>query len=82
MQKHIRNYIKYHGIGEQDVIHCEICGKSGRIDKGNFDIHHIKPRSQGGKDNIENLILLCRKCHDLAHSDPAMKEMIKQKYLK
>lgn len=27
-------------------------------------LHHIIPRSKGGKDNIENLIFLCFNCHD------------------
>jgi len=81
MQKHIKTYLKYHNIGEQDIVRCEICGRAGRVDHGNFDIHHIKPRSQGGGDNIENLVLLCRKCHELAHSNLEMKEKIRQKYL-
>lgn len=27
-------------------------------------LHHIVPREHGGGDNVENLILLCHKCHD------------------
>jgi len=37
---------------------CEGCGRwIGTITPSN--VHHIKYRSQGGKDNIENLICLC-----------------------
>ena len=27
MKKHIRNYLRHHGYGEQDTILCEKCGK-------------------------------------------------------
>jgi 5-methylcytosine-specific restriction endonuclease McrA len=29
--------------------------------------HHIKLRSRGGKDNPENLIWVCGKCHNYFH---------------
>ena len=29
--------------------------------------HHIKHRSQGGSDILENLVLLCFACHRLLH---------------
>lgn len=54
------NYFKY---GEQDFIPCEHCGKRA------VDIHHIIYRSHGGTDEVENLIALCRKCHDMAHDN-------------
>ncbi len=46
-----------------DFIQCEKCG-----DKA-VDIHHIDSRGMGGdpngdKDVIENLMALCRKCHN------------------
>ena len=53
----------YFGYGEQDVILCEACNRKAQ------DIHHIKYKSRGGKDEIGNLIALCRKCHDLAHNE-------------
>lgn len=30
-----------------------------------LSVHHIVPRSEGGEDNLENLITLCNKCHDI-----------------
>ena len=62
MQRHTRIYLKHFEYGEQDFIPCEHCGAKA------VDIHHIKYRSQGGRDEISNLIALCRKCHDMAHN--------------
>ena len=32
------------------------------------DVHHIVYRSQGGTDDVSNLIALCRTHHEKAHS--------------
>jgi 5-methylcytosine-specific restriction protein A len=53
--------MKAHGYGIDDVILCEQCGKRA------VDIHHVKHRSQGGTDEPENLIALCRECHEKIH---------------
>lgn len=37
---------------------CEICGKAY-----NLELHHIKARCHGGKDEKENAQLLCKLCH-------------------
>jgi 5-methylcytosine-specific restriction endonuclease McrA len=34
---------------------------------GNFNIHHIIPKSLGGKDAIDNLSLLHKICHRQLH---------------
>ncbi len=80
MQKHTKNYFKAKGIafdpvsGWHDHIYCEVCSK--RAD----DIHHIDGReSRIGKraDEIENLVALCRTCHDKAHAGQITKEELK-----
>ena len=45
--------------------HCCVCHKH----KGNnLEVHHIKPKAQGGQDTLENAILLCFDCHaDAGH---------------
>lgn len=50
----------YFGYGPEDYIPCEVCGNKA------VDIHHIVARGMGsgkGKDEIENLMGLCRPCH-------------------
>lgn len=32
--------------------------------------HHIRPRNQGGPTVLENLVLICRPCHDDIHREP------------
>jgi 5-methylcytosine-specific restriction endonuclease McrA len=44
---------------KEDNYTCQRCGKTRDL-----TIHHILPRSQGGSDALENLIVLCVKCHD------------------
>lgn len=45
---------------------CEYCGRNGNAVMA-FHHHHIRFRSDYGSDTLENLILLCDKCHAKAH---------------
>ena len=77
MQPHIRIYFEYYGYTHQEEVLCRVCNAPAQ------DIHHIEPRSKFGKkrkdeqDKIENLIALCRTCHDKAHSGELTKEFLK-----
>jgi hypothetical protein len=42
---------------------CRITGSK------NLSVHHIKPRSEGGKTKQRNLITLCHKHHDIVESN-------------
>ena len=42
---------------------CAICGA-----KNNLDAHHILPVDDGGEHTQENLICLCRSCHERVHN--------------
>jgi len=64
MKNHVKVYMDYYGFGMDDVILCEGCGT-----KRAQDVHHLVTRSHGGKDEIENLIGVCRDCHSKAHND-------------
>lgn len=43
--------------------HCYFCDNIENLEK-----HHIIPKSKGGLDTNDNLILLCRKCHRKIHA--------------
>lgn len=44
---------------------CQICGGKHRDEK--LETHHIVPRSRGGADTADNLIVLCHTCHAALH---------------
>lgn len=58
-------------VFERDRGRCRVCDVSVRLTgRSPFDaahVHHIKYRSAGGTDNLENLVLLCGVCHDDEH---------------
>ena len=64
MKPHIKTYLKFFNYGEQDFIPSEHSPS-----KRAADVHHIIPKSQGGTDNIENLIALTRNEHKAAHHE-------------
>ena len=43
---------------KRDKHTCQACGKSPAA-----QVHHIKARRHGGKDELPNLITLCGRCH-------------------
>lgn len=47
---------------------CEACGR--RRLEYNSHRHHRRLRSQGGKDTLDNLVIICRECHQLIHEQP------------
>ena len=54
--KNTRRYIR-----SRDGDRCRLCQASGTVQR--MFTHHIKPRAQGGTDNVENLMLVCQSCH-------------------
>ena len=38
------------------------------LEVGNMECHHIQPKSQGGLDNYNNLVLITKEVHKLIHS--------------
>ena len=58
--KRIRDrYSKQHPL-------CEHCLKEGRLTSVD-EVHHILPVSRGGKSTPDNLMSLCRSCHNKIH---------------
>lgn len=79
MKKHVKIFLQNFGFGEQDFIPCLMCGQRA------VDIHHIEPRGMGGsktKDRVDNLVELCRNCHQKAEDSKEFNLNIKVKHLK
>jgi 5-methylcytosine-specific restriction endonuclease McrA len=78
MQPHTIVYLEYFGYSTADFIACECCAAKA------IDLHHIIPRSKFGKktkhlqDKIDNIIALCRKCHEDAHAEKLSKEYLQE----
>lgn len=81
MKPHIKIYLKFFDYDESSWIQCEIpgCGKQA------VDIHHINSRGMGGtkhKDDINNLMALCR-AHHVEYGDISeLKEILTEIHLK
>jgi 5-methylcytosine-specific restriction endonuclease McrA len=58
--------ISYEHLRQQvlrrDGWRCQACGTMS-----NLEVHHKEFRSHSGNDSEENLITLCKICHDEAH---------------
>ena len=76
MQKHTKIYMAYFGYDASDFIPCELCGAKA------VDIHHIDCRGMGGseKDNIENLMALCRFDHIKYGDKKQFTDMLKDRH--
>ncbi len=61
MKRHTKIYLDHFHLTTADPVVCEVFGA---IDN---DIHHIESRGMCGsreKDVIENLMAVCRECHE------------------
>ena len=63
-------------VYDRDGGQCVICGNT------NVEAHHVVFRSQGGKDEIGNLVCLCNKHHKMAHGTWGIQQPITQKRMK
>jgi hypothetical protein len=75
MKNYTRIYMDYFGYDLSSFICCEICGKVAN------DIHHIENKKIGGsklKDNIENLMAICREEHVKFGDKKQYKDMLKE----
>lgn len=53
-------------VMERQQFWCGRCGRySGDVDR--FEVHHLVPLSQGGPNDLDNLVGLCGDCHALMH---------------
>ena len=68
-----QKYFKELGLCTTDVLYCVICHKVAT------QLHHVVYKSQGGKDEVNNLAPLCMSCHDGHHcrNNPTTEEIKK-----
>lgn len=78
MKPYVKTYLKYFGYSEGDFIPCESCGAKA------VDIHHLEPKSiaKAKVNLIDNIIAVCRPCHDLAGKNREFNEGLKVKHRK
>lgn len=75
MKNYTKTYLKYFNLDESDFIACEVCGAKA------VDIHHIERKGMGGsktKDNIENIMALCRRDHERYGDKKEWKDWLKK----
>ena len=64
-EENVKSYVR-----ERDNYTCQKCNKHIEDLKKKdmqLQVHHIKPKSQGGTNVPNNLITLCKKCHKQVH---------------
>lgn len=79
MKKHTKVYLDHFAYCTDDFIPCECCGSKA------VDIHHLDCRGIGGskdKDFIENLMAVCRGCHEKFGDKKQYIEYLKETHLK
>jgi len=74
MVRYKKVYIDYYGYYEGEYISCEICSSPS------IDIHHLNGRGKEC-DIIENLMALCRECHNKCHDSKEFNEKAKEIHL-
>ena len=50
-------------VYERDNYTCQGCGETDT----ELHAHHIVPKSDGGSDRMDNLLTLCKPCHERIH---------------
>lgn len=50
----------------KEVVFCAACD----IPTNQPEVHHIKPQRCGGSDDDDNLVTICRTCHDFVDRVP------------
>lgn len=57
-------------VNLRDALRCRQCDKQPQGPENyhrGFEYHHRIPRSLGGSDEAENIVLLCHECHQAGH---------------
>lgn len=81
MTKHLKIYLEGSGFNKEDFIRCEIEGENCSCMA--TEIHHIDARGMGGdpqgkKDVFENLMAVCRCCHEEYEGNKDFKPLLRK----
>ena len=83
MKKYVKIYMDFHDYVLDDVILCEHCSKVA-VDILQIDARGLGGDPRGHRNQIENLIALCRSCHIKAETNKdfnnQLREYNKQKH--
>jgi 5-methylcytosine-specific restriction endonuclease McrA len=66
-------------VYERDAYRCRWCGVTNAYA---YDVHHVEYRRGESYDVIENLITLCRGCHNYVHDSYKIPKQEAQRILK
>jgi len=57
-------------VFKRDNYECQSCGRRGGP-RGDAQLHphHVTPRSEGGSDDMANLVTVCSQCHATTHGN-------------
>lgn len=59
-------------VYKRDGNKCQFCGwtreRWSREDPRRLELHHVHGHADGGQNTVENLVVLCSKCHDDLHA--------------
>jgi len=75
MQNHTKVYFNFFNYQKGDTILCEMCNSVA------VDIHHLEKRNKSKNDFVENLIAVCRDCHNKCENDNMMNFFARIKHL-
>jgi hypothetical protein len=61
--------VRRHQVWERTGGFCERMGCNRNISEETMHMHHVRHRSKGGAENLNNLEGLCGRCHKKCHSN-------------
>jgi 5-methylcytosine-specific restriction endonuclease McrA len=65
------------GVIERDGGRCRICGKDlSTVPSWLTEVHHVRPKAEGGLDLPSNLITLCVMCHKRITAEALLSEVM------
>jgi hypothetical protein len=52
---------------QRDGYQCQICPATCESPDTKLEVHHIRPRAEGGTNDLDNLVTLCDLCYAICH---------------